>query len=66
MSAALTIPDPDQEPTISVPQAGRLMGIKSRASAYEAAKRGEIPFIKVGRQKRVPTAQLLRLLGRER
>ena len=48
--------------TISVPEAGRIyFGISSNA-AYEAAKRGEIPCIQVGRLKRVPVAAMERLL----
>jgi hypothetical protein len=40
--------------TISIPEAGRrYFGIGHNAS-YDAAARGEIPFIKVGRLKRVP------------
>jgi hypothetical protein len=40
--------------TISIPEAGRrYFGIGPNAS-YGAAARGEIPFIKVGRLKRVP------------
>ena len=61
--AALEIPDPRKEPTIDVPRAGRLLGIKSRSAAYDAAHRGEIPFFPVGRQMRVPTAKVLALLG---
>lgn len=61
--AAIEIPDPQKRPTISVPEAARLFGITGRATAYDAAHRGEIPFIKVGRQMRVPTAKVLALLG---
>jgi hypothetical protein len=40
--------------SMSIPEAGReFLGIGPNAS-YGAAKRGEIPFIKVGRLKRVP------------
>jgi hypothetical protein len=40
--------------SMSIPEAGwEFYGIGPGAS-YEAAKRGEIPFIKVGRLKRVP------------
>ena len=40
--------------TMSVPDAGRIyLGI-SRNSAYEAARRGDIPVVQVGRLKRVP------------
>ena len=56
------IPDPRVTPTLSVPEAGRILGI-GRSAAYEAVKSGDIPAIKVGRSVRVPTARLLALLG---
>ena len=43
--------------------AGRL-GI-SRALAYEAAHRGELPVCRIGRRMLVPRAALLRLLGQD-
>lgn len=48
--------------TISVEEAGRWLGI-SRPAAYEAAKRGEIPTIRIGRLLLVPVAPLERMLG---
>jgi hypothetical protein len=56
------LPDPEQEPTITVPAAGRIFGL-SRPSAYEAARRGEIPTIRIGRRLLVPTIKFLRMLG---
>jgi excisionase family DNA binding protein len=56
------LPDPIAEPTISVERAGRLMGV-SRNSAYEAARTGELPVLRVGRRLLVPTAKFLALLG---
>jgi excisionase family DNA binding protein len=54
----------DTELTISVPEAGaRYFGI-SRNAAYEAAARGEIPTVKVGRLKRVPVRAMERKLDR--
>lgn len=54
-------------PTISVEEAGELLGL-SRPSAYAAANRyleegSGIPVLKLGRRLRVPTARLLALLG---
>lgn len=54
-------------PTISVEEAGELLGL-SRPSAYTQANRflekGEgIPCLRFGRKLRVPTAPLLALLG---
>lgn len=52
----------DLPPTITVEQAGEVLGI-SRCSAYRAATTGELPTIKLGRRLLVPTARLLDLLG---
>lgn len=49
-------------PTITVEQAGELLGI-SRRSAYRAASAGELSTFKFGRRLLVPTAPLLDLLG---
>jgi predicted DNA-binding transcriptional regulator AlpA len=62
MKAQRRLPDPREEPTISVPDAGAILGL-SRPSAYEAAKRGDIPTISIGRRLVVPTAKLLDMLG---
>jgi excisionase family DNA binding protein len=48
--------------TMTVEQAGRLLGI-SRGAAYRAAARGQIPTIRLGRRLLVPTARLHQLLG---
>ena len=49
--------------TISVPEAGRQYFNLSRNSSYEAARRGEIPTIKIGRILRVPVVALERKLA---
>lgn len=48
--------------TISVPEAGRTYFELGRDGSYEAAKRGDIPVIKLGRRLRVPVAALERML----
>lgn len=48
--------------TVSVDEAARLLGI-SRGLAYEAARRGELPTLRLGRRLLVPRARLLELLG---
>lgn len=48
--------------TLSVEGAADALGI-SRALAYEAIKRGEIPHIRIGKRILVPKAQLDRLLA---
>ena len=47
--------------TVSIPEAGKLLGY-SRNTAYDAARRGELPTIRLGRKIRVPKAALQRLL----
>ncbi len=49
------------EPTASVPDAGKLLGLARNAS-YEAAKRGEIPTLRFGGKLRVPTAALRKMI----
>ena len=49
---------------INVEDAARLLGI-SRGLAYEAARRGELPTIRLGRRLLVPRARLLELVGVE-
>jgi excisionase family DNA binding protein len=48
--------------TLTVEEAAKALGI-SRAFAYEAVQRGEIPHIRIGRRILVPKAQLDRLLA---
>jgi excisionase family DNA binding protein len=67
-SASTTAPDQtrnlqdDGRLTWTVTEAARLLGI-SRASAYDAAHRGELPVRVIGRRLLVPRVALLRLLG---
>jgi excisionase family DNA binding protein len=65
-SATASEPTPtlldDGRLTWTVTEAARLLGI-SRASAYEAAHRGELPVRVIGRRLLVPRVALLRLLG---
>lgn len=49
--------------TMSVPEAGKKLGVKGRSAAYEAARRGQIPTLRVGRCLRVPKAALAALLA---
>ena len=52
----------DQCKTMSVPEAGQKYFDPGRNSAYEAARRGDIPTIKIGRLLRVPIMALDRKL----
>lgn len=44
-----------------VPEAGAILGL-SRNAAYEAARRGDIPTIKIGKLLRVPVRAIEQLL----
>jgi hypothetical protein len=46
--------------TLSVPEAGRRYYGLGKNASYEAAKRGELPFIQIGRMKRVPVVAMER------
>ena len=50
--------------TLSVPEAGRLYFDIGRDASYEAARRGDIPFIKIGKLLRVPVAAMEKKLER--
>ena len=47
--------------TMTVEEAGRLLGL-GRNGAYEAAARGDIPIIRIGRRLLVPKAAFDRML----
>ena len=51
-----------QPKTMTVPEAGRLYFDLGRNASYEAARRGDIPTIKIGRLLRVPVVALERML----
>jgi excisionase family DNA binding protein len=54
----------NQEPerrTLTIPEAARVLGI-GRNSAYEAAQRGELPTVRLGRRVLVPRDALDRFL----
>jgi hypothetical protein len=54
---------PDDMPkALSIPEAGaRYFGL-SKNGSYDAARRGEIPYIEIGRLKRVPVVLMERLM----
>lgn len=52
----------DMPRTISIPEAGSYYFGLSKNGSYDAAARGDIPFIKVGRLKRVSVAAMERLM----
>ena len=59
-SKAIRREDPERR-TLSVEEAGRILGI-SRGSAYSAARKGELPVIKLGGRFLVIKAALEKLL----
>ena len=50
--------------TISVPEAGKRYFGLCRNASYEAAARGEIPVVRIGKLLRVPVRALERMLDR--
>jgi hypothetical protein len=52
----------DTPKTLSIPQAGAKYFGLSKNGSYDAARRGEIPYITVGRLKRVPTVVMERMM----
>ena len=53
---------PPSSAVLTVEEAGRLLGI-GRGLAYEAARRGDIPTLRIGRRLVVPRAALDRILN---
>lgn len=47
-----SIPDPNVEPTITIPRAGRILGM-SRNAAYAAARDGRFPTIQLSANRHV-------------
>ena len=60
---ATTLPDPWSTPTLSVPDAGRLVFGIGRGGAYAAARAGTLPVVSNGRRVRVPTSWVYEALG---
>jgi len=52
----------EQSLTVTVEQAAEMLGI-SRGLAYQAAREGAIPAIRLGRRLLVPRAKLLQFVG---
>jgi excisionase family DNA binding protein len=54
----------DRRLVYEVPEAGAKLGL-TRNGSYEAAKRGDIPTVRIGKLLRVPKAAFHRLFGDE-
>ena len=53
----------DEPPkTLSIPEAGKLYFGLSRNGAYAAARRGELPVVKVGSRRHVPVRAMEQLM----
>jgi excisionase family DNA binding protein len=50
--------------TVSVPEAGKMLGL-GRNAAYDAAARGDLPVLRIGGRLLVPRKALERLLAGE-
>lgn len=59
----MTIDEALARPTISVPEAGKLFFGLARNAAYDAAKTGDIPTIRIGGRIMVPVVPLAEKLG---
>ena len=59
----MTYRNEDALVVMDVPQAGALLGLGRNAS-YEAAKRGDIPTIRIGKLLKVPKVAFERMLAR--
>jgi excisionase family DNA binding protein len=55
--------DDDKRLTYEVPEAGALLGL-SRNASYDAAKRGDLPTIRIGKLIRVPKLAFQQMLER--
>ncbi|MCO6390542.1 DNA-binding protein [Aliihoeflea aestuarii] len=59
----MTLDEALSRPTIPVPVAGRLFFGLARGAAYDAARSGDIPTIRIGRRLVVPVVPLAEKLG---
>ena len=55
--------DTEKPKTMSVPEAGKVYYDLSKNASYEAARRGDIPTIRVGSLLRVPVAIMDKRVG---
>jgi excisionase family DNA binding protein len=57
----MLVPNPSEQPTMTIDEARTALRL-SRSSAYDAARSGDLPTVRVGRRLLVPTAALRRML----
>jgi excisionase family DNA binding protein len=53
--------DNEEKLVMTVPEAGKKLGL-SREASYQAARRGEIPTLRIGHLLKVPVIQFNRML----
>ena len=58
----LTVDELRRRPTITIPEYAAFVGV-SRDTAYEAAQKGQLRVLHLGRRLLVPTAPVLESLG---
>ena len=53
---------PENPPVMTIPDAGKIYFDVGRSASYEAARRGEIPTVRIGRKLFVPVVAIERML----
>ncbi len=66
MDTAIKTSNQESPHVLSVPEAGRRYFNLGRAASYEAARRGEIPIIRIGRKLFVPIQAIEKMLSEAR
>lgn len=56
------LPDPRERPLLTIEEAAAFLGF-ARSTTYDAAARGDLPVLRIGRRLFVKTAQLALLCG---
>jgi excisionase family DNA binding protein len=56
------LPDPTEQPTLSVPEAAAILGVNPR-TVYNAVEAKTCPAIRMGRIIRIPTARFIAAYG---
>ena len=58
----MVLPDARSQPTMTVPEAGRHLGL-GRSAAYAAVRSGDLPSFRIGSRLRIRTSDVCRLVG---
>lgn len=57
----MALPRPEDRPTLTVSEAAQVLGV-SRSALYKLVLSGDVPSLKIGARRLVPTAGLRRLV----